>query len=72
VDPRQREPKHTGDLQFRASYTSSKRRKVRKLKARGDVTVELFFGPDIARLAERWSLDGLASALANARVKPEV
>jgi hypothetical protein len=57
---------------MRASYTSSKRRKVRKLKARGDVTVEVLFGPDIARLAERWSLDGLASALANGRVKPEV
>jgi hypothetical protein len=55
-----------------ASYTSGKRRKVRKLKARGDVKVEVLFGPDIERLAERWSLVGLAAALASGRVAPEV
>jgi hypothetical protein len=36
------------------------------------VNVEALFGPDIERLAERWSLVGLAAALASGRVAPEV
>jgi hypothetical protein len=46
------------------SYTSRKRRKLRKLRETTDVTVQVLFGRDLERLAERWSRDGLADAAA--------
>ena len=42
--------------------TSRKRQKVRKVRAQKGVRVEVLFGHDFARLADRWSLDDLAAA----------
>lgn len=47
---------------MRQTLTSRKRRKVRKVREQKGVTVELLFGRDLERLAERWSLDGLGEA----------
>jgi hypothetical protein len=42
--------------------TRRKRRKVEKVRAQKGVTAEVLFGRDLARLADRWSLDELAAA----------
>jgi hypothetical protein len=47
---------------MRQSLTSRKRRKVRKTLEREGVRVEVLFGRDLARLADRWSLVELAAA----------
>jgi hypothetical protein len=47
---------------MRQSLTSRKRRKVRKTLEQEGVRVEVLFGRDFARLAERWSLADLAAA----------
>jgi hypothetical protein len=51
------------------SYGFRKRRKVRKLRAKQGVSVEVLDARDFERLAERWSLSNLAEA---ANGKPEV
>jgi hypothetical protein len=48
---------------MRQAHTARKRRKVRKLQERAGVQVEVLFRRDIARLASRWQLDGLAHAV---------
>jgi hypothetical protein len=47
---------------MRQSLTSRKRRKVRKTLEQKGVRVEVLFGRDFERLAERWSLTDLAEA----------
>lgn len=47
---------------MRQCLTRRKRRKVRKVRERKGVTVEVLFGRDLERLAERWSLDTLGAA----------
>jgi hypothetical protein len=47
---------------MRQSLTHRKRRKVRKTLEKEGVRVEVLFGRDFARLAERWSLADLAAA----------
>jgi hypothetical protein len=47
---------------MRQSLTSRKRRKVRRTLEKEGVRVEVLFGRDLARLAERWSLADLAAA----------
>jgi len=46
------------------SYSFRKRRKVRKLRAKRGINVEVLYGRDIQRLADRWSLTRLADAAA--------
>lgn len=46
----------------RQCLTSRKRRKVRKIRAQRGIRVEVLSGRDFARLADRWSLTGLAAA----------
>jgi hypothetical protein len=55
----------------RQRLTGRKRRKVRKTLEREGVRVEVLFGRDLARLAERWSLSELAAA-ADRRDEPQV
>jgi hypothetical protein len=43
-------------------YTHRKRRKVRKVRDQRGVTVEVLYGQDLNRLAERWDLDALGAA----------
>ena len=50
---------------MRQSLTRRKRRKVRKTLEQEGVRVEVLFGRDLARLAERWSLAELAAAAAH-------
>jgi hypothetical protein len=49
---------------MRQKLTSRKTRKVRKTLAQKGIRVEILFGRDFARLAERWSLEDLARAAA--------
>jgi hypothetical protein len=44
--------------------TRRKRKKVRKVREQRGVTVEVLFGKDLERLAQRWSLDTLGQAAA--------
>ena len=46
----------------RQRLTNRKRQKVRKVHAQRGVRVEVLFGRDFARLADRWSLSDLAAA----------
>jgi len=46
----------------RQRLTNRKRQKVRKVRARNGVKVEVLFGRDLARLADRWSLHELGAA----------
>ena len=48
---------------MRQSLTSRKRRKVRRARERAGVQVEILFRRDFVRLAERWQLERLASAV---------
>jgi hypothetical protein len=48
---------------MRPSRMSRKRRKVRLARERAGIEVHLLVRRDIARLAERWKLDGLAEAV---------
>jgi hypothetical protein len=45
--------------------TRRKRKKVRKVRERRGVRVEVLFGKDFERLAQRWSLDTLGRAAAH-------
>jgi hypothetical protein len=47
---------------MRQCLTRRKRRKVRKVREQRGVTVEVLFGEDFERLADRWSLDTLGQA----------
>jgi hypothetical protein len=47
---------------MRQSLAGRKRRKVRKTLEQEGVRVEVLFGRDLARLAERWELADLAEA----------
>jgi hypothetical protein len=47
---------------MRQTLTTRKRRKARKAREQSGVHVEILFGRDFARLAERWSLADLATA----------
>jgi hypothetical protein len=58
---------------MRQKYTGPKRRKARKARDRRGVTVEVLYGRDFHRLAERWQLDALAEAArsgADSRLRP--
>jgi hypothetical protein len=56
---------------MRPALAGRKRQKVRKVRERAGVTVEMLFARDFERLAERWSLDGLAEA-ANEKGRAQV
>ena len=47
---------------MRPALASRKRQKVRKVRERAGVTVQVLFARDFERLAERWSLDRLGEA----------
>jgi hypothetical protein len=47
---------------MRPALVNRKRQKVRAARERAGLTVELLSASDFERLAERWSLDGLAKA----------
>jgi hypothetical protein len=47
---------------MKQGLTNRKRRKARKLEETQGVKVEILFGRDFRRLAERWSLEGLERA----------
>lgn len=47
---------------MKQELTSRKRRKARKLEETQGIKVEILFGRDFRRLAERWSLHGLERA----------
>jgi hypothetical protein len=42
--------------------TYRKRRKLRKVRAQTGIAIEVLFGDDLRRLADRWALDELARA----------
>jgi hypothetical protein len=53
----------------RQRLTNRKRQKVREVRARNGVNVEVLFGRDLARLADRWSLHELGAATAASGVR---
>jgi len=51
----------------RQRLTNRKRQKVRKVSVRKGVRVEVLFGRDLTRLADRWALDRLGAAVEASR-----
>jgi hypothetical protein len=51
---------------MRRCHTRRKRRKVQKVREQSGVTVEVLFGTDFERLADRWSLRSLGEAARDA------